>query len=146
MNWAVVTWLYTYVTMHQAVEIRVLRFIHSIICRLYLLKGFPGGSGVKNLPAMQKTQVLSPGWEDPLQEEVAPTTVFLAGKSHGQRTVVGYSPWGHKRVRHNLETKTTTAMYLLKEKKIFENRHKHFGVCITFPSAFPNKEVGMQAK
>ena len=25
-----------------------------------------------------------------------PTTVFLAGKSHGQRSLVGYSPWGHK--------------------------------------------------
>jgi len=25
-----------------------------------------------------------------------PTPVFLLGKSHGQRSLVGYSPWGHK--------------------------------------------------
>ena len=25
-----------------------------------------------------------------------PTPVFLFGKSHGQRSLVGYSPWGHK--------------------------------------------------
>ena len=26
---------------------------------------------------------------------------FLPGESHGQRSLVGYSPWGHKRVRHD---------------------------------------------
>ena len=31
-----------------------------------------------------------------------PTLVFLPGKSHGQRSLVGCSPWGQKRVRHNL--------------------------------------------
>ena len=25
-----------------------------------------------------------------------PTSVLLPGKSHGQRSLVGYSPWGHK--------------------------------------------------
>ena len=30
------------------------------------------------------------------------------GKSHGQRSLVGYSPWGRKRVGHDLSTKTTT--------------------------------------
>ena len=25
-----------------------------------------------------------------------PTPVFLPGKSHGRRSMVGYSPWGHK--------------------------------------------------
>ena len=29
------------------------------------------------------------------------TLVFLPEKSHGQRSLVGYSPWGRKRVRHN---------------------------------------------
>ena len=31
------------------------------------------------------------GWEDPLQEGMAPTPVFLPGESHGQRSLVGYS-------------------------------------------------------
>ena len=35
---------------------------------------------------------------------MAPTPVFLLGKSHEQRSLVGYSPWGHKTVRHNLAT------------------------------------------
>jgi len=34
------------------------------------------------------------------------TPVFLPGKPHGQRRLAGCSPWGHKRVRHNLATKT----------------------------------------
>ena len=34
-----------------------------------------------------------------------PTPVFLPGKSHGQRSLAGYSSWDHKRVRHDLVTK-----------------------------------------
>ena len=36
---------------------------------------------VKNLPVMQETWVQSLGWEDPLEEEMATTPVFLPGKS-----------------------------------------------------------------
>ena len=57
--------------------------------------GFPGGSMVKTLPAMQKPQdmrVRSLGWEDPLEESMGPTPVFLPGKSHGERSLVGYNP------------------------------------------------------
>ena len=32
-------------------------------------------------------------------------SIFLPGKSHGQRSLTHYSPWGHKRVRHDLATK-----------------------------------------
>ena len=46
----------------------------------------------KSLPAMCETQVQSLGQEDPLEEEMAPTPVFLPGKSHGQMSLVGYSP------------------------------------------------------
>ena len=42
--------------------------------------------------------VQSLDWEDPLEES---TLVFLPGESHGQRSLVGYSPQGHKRVGHN---------------------------------------------
>ena len=46
---------------------------------------------------MEETQVQSLGQEDPLEKGMAiPTAVFLPGKSHGQRNLVGYSPWGHK--------------------------------------------------
>ena len=33
-----------------------------------------------------------------------PIPVFLSGKLHGQRNLAGYSPWGCKRVRHDLVT------------------------------------------
>ena len=38
-----------------------------------------------------------------------PTPVFLPGKSHGQRSLVGYSPWGGKRVGHDLATEQQQA-------------------------------------
>ena len=41
----------------------------------------------------------------PWMREWQPTLVFLPAKSHGQRSLVGYSPWGHKRVWHDLVAK-----------------------------------------
>jgi len=55
---------------------------------------------VKNLPAMQETQVQSLGQEDPLEKGMATTPVFLPGKFQGQRSLVGYSP-GDRRVRND---------------------------------------------
>ena len=51
---------------------------------------------IKYLPAMQETQVQSLGWEDPLEKEWQSTLGLLPGKSHGQRSLVVYSPWGRK--------------------------------------------------
>ena len=50
----------------------------------------------KNLPAKQETHVQSLGWEDPLEKKWQPTPVFLPGKSHGQRSLGAYGPWGCK--------------------------------------------------
>jgi len=41
---------------------------------------------------MQNTWVQSLGWEDLLEKGMAPTPVFLPGKSHRQRCLAGYSP------------------------------------------------------
>ena len=52
---------------------------------------------VKNLlPAIQETQIRSLGWEDPWRRKCQPSPVFLPGESHGQRSLAGYSLWGHK--------------------------------------------------
>ena len=51
--------------------------------------GFPGGSLVKNPPAMWDTWVGSLGWEDPLKEGLATHSSILAGGSHGQRSLAG---------------------------------------------------------
>ena len=53
---------------------------------------------VKNLLASQETQVLRLGLEDSLEKEMRTHSSILAREIHGQRSLVGYSPWGHKRV------------------------------------------------
>ena len=40
----------------------------------------------------------------PWRRKWQPTPVFLPGESHGQRSLEGYSPWGRKRVGHDLVT------------------------------------------
>ena len=51
---------------------------------------------IKNPPAMQKTWVQSLGWKIPWRRAWRLTPVFLPGKSHRQRSLVGYSPWGRQ--------------------------------------------------
>ena len=71
----------------------------------YLLgdRGFPGGARGKE-PTCQcrrpKRHRLDP-WvrKIPWRKEWQPTAVFLPGESHGQKSLAGYSPWGHRRVR-----------------------------------------------
>ena len=45
------------------------------------------------------------GFDPWVEEEIATHSSIFPGKSHGQRSLVGYSPWGCKRVGHDLETK-----------------------------------------
>ena len=54
---------------------------------------------------MQEARVQSLVREDPLEKEMAAHSSILAWEIHGQRSLEGSSPWGHKRVRHNLATK-----------------------------------------
>ena len=42
---------------------------------------------VKNLPAVEETQVQSLDWEDPLEKGMATHPVFLPRESHGQRSL-----------------------------------------------------------
>ena len=42
-------------------------------------------------------QVRSLGQEDPWRWKWLPTPVFLPGEAQGQRSLVGYSPWSHKK-------------------------------------------------
>ena len=52
---------------------------------------------LKRLPPMRETRVWSLGWEyPPWRRKCQPTPVFLPGESHGWRSLVDYSPWGHK--------------------------------------------------
>ena len=44
----------------------------------------------------QRHKVQSLDWEDPLEEEMATHSFILAWRIHGQRSLVGFSLWGHK--------------------------------------------------
>ena len=48
------------------------------------------------------------GWEDPLEKEVAAHSSIPAGKSHGQRSLAGYGPWGCKELDMSERTHTHT--------------------------------------
>ena len=41
----------------------------------------------------------------PWRRKWQPTPVFLPERSYGERSLAGYSPWGHKRVGYDLDTK-----------------------------------------
>ena len=69
---------------------------------------------VKYLSAVLETWVQSLGWEDPLEKEMATHSSILARKSHGQRSLVGYSSWGRK------ESDMTKQLYFT---KVFGNFH-----------------------
>ena len=56
---------------------------------------------VKNLPAMWETWVNSLDWEDPLEEDMQPTTVFLSGESLWTEEPGGLQSTGSQRVRHD---------------------------------------------
>ena len=84
-------------------------------------RGFLGGP-VKNLPAIQETPVQSLGWQTPWRRGWQPTLVFLPGESPGQRSLVDYSPWYHKKLAtteqlthtiHSLRTKSITILDLI---------------------------------
>ena len=74
---------------------------------VWVISGFLGGSGAslmakmaKNLLAMLESQVQSrPGFDPwagkmPWSRKWQLTPIFLPGEFHGQRSLVGYSPWG----------------------------------------------------
>ena len=60
---------------------------------------FPSGSVVKNPPVNAEdagdTGSIT-GWDDPLEEGTETHCSILACRIHGQRSLVGYSPWGRR--------------------------------------------------
>ena len=65
-----------------------------------LCQDFPGGSEVKNPPAMQETRVQSLNWGDPLEKGMATTPVLLLGEPMDRGAWQAQS-MGSKRVRHD---------------------------------------------
>ena len=67
--------------------------------------GFPGGGVVKNSPVHAGAP--SP-WIGKMlwRRKWQPTPVCCPGKSHGQRSLVGYSPWGRKDIAPKQQSQT----------------------------------------
>ena len=59
--------------------------------------------------------------EDPLEKEMATHSSILVWEIQGQRSLVGYRPWSHERVTHDLVTKQ---QQILLQK--FKYHHKDF--------------------
>ena len=117
-------WSLPHINMNQSNYIYIIYMIYIISYILYIyyiynytyispfpFGGFPGGASGKE-PACQCRRHKRRGF-DPLVEKMPwrrkwhPAPVFLPGESHGQRILVGYSPWG----RTELDTTKVTAQH-----------------------------------
>ena len=77
-------------------------------------RGFSCGSVVKNLPVNAGDLGLTHGSERSAGEENGnPLQHSCLGNPMDRRSLVGYSPWGHKRTGHNLVTKQQQSYYLI---------------------------------
>ena len=94
--------LYHWATWEAHPEHQIPQLICFITRSLYLFTSIspfpgklPGGSARKGSTCNVEDLRLIPGSEDPLEKEMA-THSSVLGKSHGQRSLEVYSPWGHK--------------------------------------------------
>ena len=78
---------------------------------LQSIKGFPVAQTVKNLPAMQETQVWSPGQEDSLEKGMATHSSIIAWKIQRTLEPGGLQSMESKRVVHDWPTNTTTIIH-----------------------------------
>ena len=91
--------------------------------------------GIKNPPAMQESQEMRIWvwvWKIHWRKKWQPTPAVLPGKSHGQKSLAGYIPWGHKsqsRPSLNTECQKKSNIFIITEKKWRERErisHKEF--------------------
>ena len=105
--------------------------------------GFPSGSAVKNPPAVQDTQemgVQSLGKEDPLEEGMATHSSILAWKTHRQRSLASYSPWGSKESdaievtehTHSVNMPVSTSQFSPLPIPSLVSRHFYLYLCLYF--------------
>ena len=64
------------------------------------------------------------------RREGLPPAVFLPGESHGQRSLVGRSPWGHRGVGHDRGTHAHTLPLLLMSPASYTWRLRAVAACI----------------
>ena len=94
---------------------------------------------VKNLSAMQEARVKSLGWEYPLGKGVATLSVFLPGEFHGQRSLAGYSSWGHKE-SDTTEQLSTALHNVILRNIIYRTNILYLSIIPGFPGVSDGKE------
>ena len=94
---------------------------HTEVCPVHL-------SGLRQRLSRERIRlqcrwVRSLGQEDPLEKEWQPTPVFLPEKSHGQRSLAGYSPWDCK--EWDMTEQLSMQAHLRLEQRNLHNMGKH---------------------
>ena len=98
--------------------------LESFVSTQQATRRFPGGSSGKESATNVGDMGLIPGsGRPPWRKKWQPPPVFLPGKSHGQRSLVGSGPWGHK------ESDTTEVTSLARTRA----RHRPRGLSATSP-------------
>ena len=81
----------------------------------------------------------------PWRRAQQPTTVFLPGESHGQRTPVVYSPWGHKALDMTESTDMCMHTTLLLQCLLIKELWRDFPGSLGFPDSSVGKESACNA-
>ena len=93
------------------------------------LEAFLAAQTVKDPPACRRPRFDPWVGEIPWRRAWQPTTVFLPGESHGQRSLVGRSPWGRKesdmteRIRARMRACTHTHAHM--HAHVHAHTHEH---------------------
>ena len=120
------------------------RCSHRLFIKVLRILYFPGSTRGEE-PACQRRRHKTPSFgpwvgKVPWRRKRQPTPVFLPGDSHGQRSLVGNSPWGqresdptdqlnqhHYKTRHCLDNPAATQ--LLTESSFISSRKARFSPC-----------------
>ena len=86
-------------------------------CRSGVMLGFPGGSEMKNLPAVQETWVQSLGQEDPLEEKMTVDSSILAWKIPWTEEPGGLQFMGLERTGHSWVTNALLMMGKIEDRR-----------------------------
>ena len=81
---------------------------HFLLQRIFSTQGLSTVSYISCIGRQVLLPLAPPG-------KLLPTRVFFPGESYGQRSLVGYSPWGRKRVGHDRVTNIFTVTLFHKE-------------------------------
>ena len=85
---------------------------------------------VRNLSEMQETWVRTLGQEDsPWRRKWLPTPVFLPEEFHGQKSLVGSSPWGHRA----LDTSERLMLHFTSPLTTLSRYCHHYCSCLVKP-------------